>query len=213
MVAQGDIQYTAKDTYIATLAAQTFRVVIAIVAVFDLETRQYNIVNAFANALLKTPIACECLEGYDKTNCILWVLRALYGLKTSPILWYKDLTITLEDLGLNPVPGTNCLFINDWLILIFYVDDILAVYAPKHQERMKEFESRLMNKYEVRKLGEAEHFLGIRIVRDRSQRKLWLIQDSYIDKMAGKFNITVNRTPKTPLPIAELIPNNGTATD
>ena len=135
-------------------------------------------------------------------------------MKTSPILWYKDLTITLEDLGLNPVPGTNCLFINDWLILIFYVDDILAVYAPKHQERIKEFESRLMNKYKVRKLGEAEHFLGIQIVRDRSQRKLWLIQDSYIDKIARKFNITSNnKPPKTLLLVTEIVPNNGTVMD
>ena len=39
LVAQGDLQYTAEDTYAATLAAQTFRAVIAIVAAFDLEIR------------------------------------------------------------------------------------------------------------------------------------------------------------------------------
>ena len=77
---------------------------------------------------------------------------------------------------------------------------------------MDEFESRLMNKYKVRTLGEAEHFLGVRIVRDRPQRKLWLVQDSYIDKMAGKFNITANRVPKTPLPSVELVLYKGTAT-
>ena len=212
LVARGDLQYTAEDTYAATLAAQTFRAVMAIVAAFGLETRQYDAVNAFANALLTNPIACQCAEGYERTGFLLWVLRALYGLKTSPILWYKDFTATLEDLGLNPVPETNCMFVNDWLILIFYVDDILAAYAPKHKNRMDEFESKLMNKYEVRTLGEAEHFLGIRIVRDRLQRKLWLVQDSYIDKMAEKFNITANRVPKTPLPSTELVPYDGTAT-
>jgi hypothetical protein len=106
---------------------------------------------------------------------VLWVLWALYGLKTSPVLWYKDFTHTLEDLGLNPVLETNCLFVNDWLILIFYVDDILAVYSPKHKDRMDDFELKLMNKYEVQTLGEAEHFLGIWIVRDRPQWKLWLV--------------------------------------
>jgi hypothetical protein len=30
--------------------------------------------------------------------------------------------------------------------------------------------------------------------------------------MAGKFNITANRVPKTPLPLVELVPYEGTAT-
>src|SRR5208282_6861606 len=117
LVARGDLQYTAEDTYAATLAAQTFRAVMAIVGAFDLDIRQYDAVNAFANALLTNPIACQCAEGYDRPGFVLWVLRALYGLKTSPVLWYKDFTHTLEDLGLNPVLETNCLFVNDWLIL------------------------------------------------------------------------------------------------
>src|SRR5438045_628084 len=127
------MQYTAEDTYAATLAAQTFRAIMAIIAAFDLETCQYDAVNAFANAILPIPIICSCAEGYERLGFILWVEKALYGLKTSPILWYKDFTLTLEDLGLNAIPDTNCLFINDWLILIFYVDDIIAAYAPKHQ--------------------------------------------------------------------------------
>ena len=105
----------------------------AIVAAFDLETRQYDAVNAFVNAMLLTPIACQCVEGYERLGFVLWVLRALYRLKTSLVLWYKEFTHTLEELGLNPVPGINYMFANDWLILIFYVDDILAVYDSKHE--------------------------------------------------------------------------------
>jgi hypothetical protein len=185
----------------------------AIVTAFSLETRQYDAINAFANATLPNPIACQCAEGYERSGYLLWVLKALYGLKTSPILWYKDFTTTLEDLGLSPVPESNCLFVNDWLILLFYVDDILTVYAPKHRDRMDQFEASLMSKYELRQLGEAEHFLGIRIIRDKPLRKLWLVQDSYIDKLAERFNIMVkNKPPKTPLPSTELIPYDGTAT-
>src|SRR5438045_6095612 len=68
-----------------------------------------------------------------------------------------------------------------------------------------------MNKYEIQKLGEVEHFLGVRIVRDWSQRKLWLVQDSYIDKMAKKYNITLyTKPPKTPLLTTDLILYKGT---
>jgi hypothetical protein len=86
LVARGDLQYTMEDTYAATLTAQIFRAIMAIIAAFDLETCQYNAVNAFANALLPNPIACECAEGYDKPGFILWVLQALYRLKTLPVL-------------------------------------------------------------------------------------------------------------------------------
>ena len=50
IVARGDLHITDDDTYAATLAAQTFRAVMALVARFDLETRQYDVVNAFTNA-------------------------------------------------------------------------------------------------------------------------------------------------------------------
>src|SRR5450432_4365028 len=77
---------------------------------------------------------------------------------------------------------------------------------------MDQFEKEFLSRYEMRKMGNAEHFLGVRIIRDRPQRKLWLVQDSYIDKLAEKFNITANKVPKTPLPSAELIPFDRIAT-
>ena len=101
---------------------------------------------------------------------------------------------------------------NDWLILIFFVDDIMAIYSSKDTHKMDEIESKLMTKYELRQLGTAEHFLGIRIVRDRPNRKLWLIQDSYIDKLADKYNISVTKALKTPIPVLEYTPFEGKAT-
>jgi hypothetical protein len=61
------------------------------------------------------------------------------------------------------------------MILIFYVNDIVVVYRLKDQHKMDEFKVKLRAKYEVRVLGECSHFLGIRIVRDRGQHKLWLL--------------------------------------
>ena len=70
-MARGDLQYTTEDTYTATLVAQTFRAIIAIVAAFDLKTQQYNAVNAFPNALLTDPIACLYAKGYERTRSLL----------------------------------------------------------------------------------------------------------------------------------------------
>ena len=38
------------STYAATLAARSFKIFIAIIAYFDLEIKQFDIINAFANA-------------------------------------------------------------------------------------------------------------------------------------------------------------------
>ena len=212
LCARGDLQTTNQDTYAATLAAQTFRAVMAIVAARDLETKSYDAINAFVNAKLSQPILCQCPEGYQKTGYIIILLRALYGLKESPALWFKEFSTTLAEFKLYPVPGVNCIYTNTLLILIFYVDDIIIAYSKKHEEKVKQFESKLLAKYEIRILGEATHFLGIRIVRDRPQKKLWLIQDAYIDTMQHKFNVIVAKIPKTPLPTTELMPYEGTAT-
>ena len=139
-------------------------------------------------------------------------MMALYGLRTSPLLWYKDFTDSLRELGLEPVPDTNYLFVNSFMILMFYVDDIVITYRQKDQYRVDEFKRKLWAKYKIRELGEVKHFLGIRIVRDRADRKLWLLQDSYIDKIAEKFHIKPTKIPKTPLPITDLVKYEGKAT-
>ncbi len=102
-------------------------------------------------------------------------MKALYGLRTSPLLQYKDFTDSLRELGLEPVLDTNCLFVNSFLILMFFVDDITVMYRQKDQYQVDDFEWKLQAKYEIRELGKAKHFIGIRIVRDRTDRKLWLL--------------------------------------
>ena len=172
LCARGDLQPTMQDTYAATLAAQTFRAMMAITAAFDLETRQYDAINAFVNAKLPTPRIIECPEGFKQSRKVLLLQKALYGLKEAPLLWHREFTAKLEELGLFPVPGVNCLYTNNWLTIIFYVDDFIAFYSSRHTYQMDRFEAQLLQNYEIRALGETNHFLGVRILRDRPNRKL-----------------------------------------
>ena len=210
---RGDLQKTDKDTYAATLALKTFRALMALTAAFDLEARQYDAVNAFLNSTINELIYVSCPEGLPSTpNTCLRLLRALYGLKQSPLLWLQEVSSKLQDLGLHPVPGIDCLFTNGWLLLFFYVDDFVMLYDKRHQSAYTAFEKSLLQTYEIRKLGDLSWFLGIRILRDRAHRKLWLCQDSYIEKLAIKFNLQTKRT-NTPLLEKELIPYDGVPTN
>ncbi len=69
---------------------------------------------------------------------------ALYGLKILLLLQYKELTSILTKFGLKPILGTNCLYINEQLIVFFYVDDIAVLFAKKDLLRLEEFKTKLL---------------------------------------------------------------------
>jgi Reverse transcriptase (RNA-dependent DNA polymerase) len=98
---RGDLQESShEDNYVAMLAVWTFRALMAITAAYDLEARQYDAVSTFTNSELHDIIYIECPDGFKEHNTCLLLLRALYGLCQSPLLWLKDLTSTLTTLGL-----------------------------------------------------------------------------------------------------------------
>jgi Reverse transcriptase (RNA-dependent DNA polymerase) len=86
---------------------------------------------------------------------------ALYGLKISPLLWYKELTNTLTKFGLKLVLGTNCLYTNGRLIVFFYIDNIAVLYTKKDLLRLEEFKAKLLHQYKIHVLGDLQWFLGI----------------------------------------------------
>ncbi len=80
------------------LAARSFRIAIAIAAHFDLEIKQFNVINAFINANRPSNsalVACQLPDGFKQLGMCVEVDRALYGLKDSPALWYKEFSSTL----------------------------------------------------------------------------------------------------------------------
>ena len=84
---RGDLQpLNHQDTYAATLAARTFRALMAITAAFDLEARQFDAVNAFTNSQMDETVYIEFPDKYKMPGYCILLLRALYGLRRSPLL-------------------------------------------------------------------------------------------------------------------------------
>jgi hypothetical protein len=75
-----------QDTYAATLAARSYRILCAICCKRDYETHQYDCVNAFVNAHLKTPVFCKMPPGYGEKGKVWKLQRALHDLRISPRL-------------------------------------------------------------------------------------------------------------------------------
>ncbi|KAJ5343424.1 uncharacterized protein N7506_003248 [Penicillium brevicompactum] len=209
---RGDLQVmTSDEKRAATLAAKTARAIFAMVAAFGLDTYQSDAISAFLNSSLDDEVYTQMPEGYRASGKCWRLLRALYGLTKSPRLWQQEATRVFKKLGLTQVPEDPCLFTADRIIVFFYVDDIIIVNHPTVRKEALKLREAIGHEWEIRGLGEAQWFLGIRIIRDRKQGKLWLCQDSYLRSMGMKFGAIHRRRCDTPLPVEDLRPYDGKA--
>jgi hypothetical protein len=214
IVARGDEEdKTSEETYAATLAAKSFRIFMAISAKYDLETKQLDAVNAFINAPLERTVYMQMPAGYRQKGRLWKLNRALYGLRISPLLWQRHLTATFRSLGFKSIAQEPCAMTMGEITVFFYVDDIGLAY-PKHCEaEVERLLGQLKQRYQLTGGGEIEWFLGINVIRDRGQKKLWLSQATYIDKI---FALSDHAAPieriQTPITNEELLPNEQRAT-
>jgi hypothetical protein len=138
---------------------------------------------------------------YEEDDMICSLLKALYGLKQSPRSWQKKLHAELLKLGFTPIEADHCIYVTKdglrGIIIVTYVDDFLLVGPDK--VKIQQFKEVLSSIFEMKDLGDAARFLGVRITRDRSCRTITLVQDQYIKKIGATFNLLNSRPVSTPM--------------
>ena len=87
------------------------------------------------------------------------------------------------------IPQEACIMMRGGILGFYYVDDTVFCYHKSIEGQALKAIEHLCSIYTMKSLGEIEWFLGIRVIRDRSNRLLWLSQEAYIDKMANKFGV------------------------
>jgi hypothetical protein len=196
-------------TRATTLAGMAFRTLMAVTAKFDLETIQMDAVNAFVHCDLDEVVYMRFPPGFNqgKRDKVLRLRKALYGLRRSPLLWQKNLTSSLRELGFKEVPQEPCVMLKGGIVVFFYVDDIVFCHRKGDEEKVQDVIKGLKTEYKMSVLGELKWFLGIHVLRDRSQRLLWLSQEAYVEKIAKQYEIDLtSRFPDTPMTECELLP-------
>lgn len=76
----------SEDVYAVTLAAKVFRVLMTLVAAFNLKTRQWNVINVFLNAKNDETVYCQMSDDYRLDEKVFKVIKALYDQKKSFLL-------------------------------------------------------------------------------------------------------------------------------
>jgi hypothetical protein len=194
---KNDFQSTNQNIYAITLIAKTFRALMTISTAFDLKIWQYDAISAFINNEIDEKLYNESSNEFFRFDYCWKLNKVLYELKQVSILWYRNLITILKNLNLQSISEVNCLFVNNWLILFFYVDEIMTICMKKNVNRMRFFEKSLMKRFEMRILNELKWFLRIKIIRDRANRKIWLCQNLYINKIVTKFHLKEMKCSKT----------------
>ncbi|KAK2073060.1 hypothetical protein P8C59_007369 [Phyllachora maydis] len=157
-------------------------------------TITYASTRAFLNSALREEIYIEIPEGLldlaasnkaiyklllkygynPSTPNIIKLSKALYGLKQSPREWQDKLKILLKSLGYLPLISDLGVFYNakTCYFIVTYVDDCL--FIGPNIGYITDLKKRLNKVYAIEDLGPAAYFLGVQIIRDRPNRRLWL---------------------------------------
>ncbi|KAK2066205.1 hypothetical protein P8C59_000040 [Phyllachora maydis] len=173
LVARGFMQVEGLDytiTYASTSIPPTWRILLAIGAVLDWEIEQADFIGAFLNSALREEIYIEIPKGLldlAASNKAIYKLFLKYGYNPSTPNIIK-LSKALYRVFYN---AKTCHFI------VTYIDNCLFIgpdigYITDLKKRLNKF-------YAIEDLGPAVYFLGVQIIRDRPNRRLWLNQSQY----------------------------------
>jgi Reverse transcriptase (RNA-dependent DNA polymerase) len=85
----------------------------------------------------------------------------------------------------------------NYIYLLLYVDDMLI--STTNMREIKKLKEQLSIAFEMKDLGVAKKILGMKITRDRSNRKLFLSQKEFAVKVIHRFGMEKAKVVSTPL--------------
>ena len=213
LVVQGFAQRKGVDygaTYAAVLSYHTLRIILFLVAFFDLELKQMDVPTAFLNAFnvgynlyVSPPAGLKLPGGGAQGGIVCQLLKTLYGIKQAPRCWGGDLAGSIMELGYTRCTADACVFIKTsktakMIIIAVFVDDIFPACSKVDEAEMDADIAVLMAKYKIPTCSNAELVLGMLVTRDREARTLKLSQRVYLEKILKRFNMQDCKPATTP---------------
>ena len=189
LVACGNFEKKADvETFAAVVNMTMVKIFLTVVAILGLECYQFDFEGAFLNGNMDQRLVfVRQPPGFgDGTNRVYKLLKTLYGLRDSPLAWFREATKLMRKAGFEPLASEACVFVNKdksvWIIL--YVDDMAIAAATK--DLIDTVASQLGSVFTLTPLGEIKTFLGVQIIRDRKLRTISINQEPYIDRVLGR---------------------------
>jgi hypothetical protein len=136
-----------------------------------------DVKTSFLHGDMEEEIYMKKPEGFAvnrKNDLVCKMKRSMYGLKQSPRMWYKKFDTYVLRLGFTRSKMDHYVYlklIGDHLIyLVLYVDDMLLI--GNNKEIIQDVKTQLSSKFDMKDIGVVNFILGMKIKRDRENRKL-----------------------------------------
>ena len=183
----------------------SIRTMLSLAATLDFEVEQMDVKTAFLHGDLEEEIYMKQPDGFyveGKEDYVCRLRKSLYGLKQAPRQWYKKFESVMCEQGYRMTTSDHYVFVikfsnDDFIILLLYVDDMLIV--GKNVSKIDRLKEQLEKSFSMKDIGAAKQILGIRIIRDRKEKKLWLSQEHYIKRVLRRFHMEKTKVVSTPL--------------
>jgi len=208
------------ETFAPVIKYSSVRSLCSTVADQDLEFHQMDATTAFLNGEIDEDIYIEIPEGVEieqsdveklglknmndlrNLDLVAKLEKSMYGTKQAPRCWNKKINSTIADeLGFKRSDADPCLYIKHdkvgIMMIALYVDDMLL--AAKTMSQINWIKTKLSEQFDMKDLGEAKLCLGLELSRDRKARKLWLTQQSYMEKIVERFGMNNSKPVATPM--------------
>lgn len=197
-VAGGHLTDTPKDVcYSGVVTLKTMRLALVAGEVNGLKVGVGDIGNAYLEAYTNEKV-CFIAGGEfgELEGCLLIIVKALYGLKSSGARFHDKLADTLRDMGFKQCLADADLWMREqedhYEYICVYVDDLMVIM--KHPTKFFDI---LINeyKYKLKGVGEPQYHLGGNFGRDPDGVLYWSAR-TYIDKSLGNYERLFGALPK-----------------
>ena len=183
-----------KETFSPVSRKDSLRIVMALVAHFDLELHQMDVKTTFLNGELEEEVYMDQPQGFETTskrNLVCRLKKSIYGLKQASRQWYLKFNDTVLPYRFVEMTVDRCIYMkvvgSKFIILVLYVNDILL--AANDRGLLHDVKNYLSSNFEMKDMGEASYVIGIEIFRDRSLGILGLSQKAYINEVLERFKM------------------------
>lgn len=192
-----------EETYAPVAKLTTIRTVLAVGVRNRFLFHQMDVKTAFLHGELKEDIYMAVPDGVRENQGLVCKLqKSLYGLKQSPRCWNERLIGQLVlKIGFTRSSHDYCLYTKctpgDELIIVLYVDDLLI--AGRKLTSIVRLKKELSAVFKMTDCGEANYFLGMKLVYNREEGTLRLSQEAQVTKILQRFDMVNCNYCKTPM--------------